>query len=324
MDAARIPTSAEQLAEMALSGGERIERAIVGGSAEAVLETYDGLEGAWRGFATILDEWVTLTLEYLFLRDGHRPPEQEDRLEQVLVLATRRGIGEDRLLLIAEMLAGPGNRIRIGLMGALDAENLDAVRLIWSEADAAMRNAITMRCDRVNDVLGQVHGLHGDEGLTAAMIHAADNGFWSQALPAQAEHDPAEQAAELAFFLTAAAGCRVRVREGEDRFTIEKIDCHCGRMVRDHREHGWDLQVVAGPSPLTYGLAEMTPYQTHFAVIHGIWAIDRIGQPVPAFECRGLAGGEETCLVQVFKDPAGVPAEVYATLGRQGGPPASG
>jgi hypothetical protein len=327
MDAAGLPRTAEQLAEMALGGEERIARAIASGDAGAVLETYDGIEGAWRGFATILDEWVALTLEHLFLRDGHRPPEEGGRLEQVLVLATRRGIGQERLLLIEEMLSGTENEIRLGLIGALDADDLAAVRLIWSEADVAMRDAITLRCDRVNDVLGQVHGLHGDEGLTAALLHAADNGFWSQALPAQAEHDPAEQAAELAFFLTAAAGCRVRVREEEDRFTIEKIDCHCGRMVRDHRERGWDLHVVAGPSPLTYGLAEMTPYQTHFAVIHGIWAIDRIGQPVPAFECRGLAGGEETCLVQVFKDPAAVPAEVYATLGRPdrpGGPPASG
>jgi hypothetical protein len=293
-----------------------LERALRSGDADVVLAVYSKVEEAWRRFATIIEEWTTLTAEFLFARDGHRLAVDGPRLEQVLELASRRGIGSDRLRIITKMLATPDNDMSTGIAQAAGEGNLSLARRIWTEAEVAMRDAVSLRCDRVNDVLGQVHELHGDQGLEEALLYAADRGFWRDALPAQAGVDPATRTAELAFFLTAGAGCSVAIGENEDRFTIEKIDCHCGRMISDHREHGWDLHVVRGPSPLTYGLEGMTPYQTHFAMIHGIWAIDHIGFPVPVFECRGLGGGEEVCSVHVYKQPDGVPPEVYATLGR--------
>ncbi len=306
----------EELGAMSLSTDERMQAVLGGGSDEDVLRMYSKIEETWRGFASNVEIWTWLTMEFLFETFGSFRPKAELQLERVAELAARRGIDTEQLALIRDLLAGPDNLIRQRLETTLATGERAAAWRAWGLADAAMRDAVTIRCENVNDALGYVLREHGDEVMENAMMYAAERGFWREALPAQTKADPKDLVRDTAFFLSAGAGCTIRVTEDDDRFTVHKLDCHCGRLVIDARKHGWKLEVVEGPSPMTYGQPAMTPFQSHFAVIHGMWVIDVAGAPAPPFDCLGMnVGLSGHCRNYVYK--TAIPDHFYDVLGRR-------
>lgn len=310
---ARLSTQSE-LDALCVSSGQRMQDALEGGATGGVLETYSTIEDTWRGFTGNLEDWANLTLAYLIDFHGRPQPHAEFRLERVATLAVRRGIETEQLALTRELLDAPEHSVRQRLRVALKTGDPGAALNAWRLADRLMRDAVTLRCENVNDVLGYVYREHGAEALEAAMRYAADRGFWRDALPAQLLKDPMDRVREISLFLAAGASCRLRITEDDDRFVIEKVDCHCGRLVIDHRANGWPMEIIEGPSPMTYGQEAMTPFQAHFAVIHGMWAIDVTGVPINPFECIGTRVGiEGHCRFFIYKSR--VPDRFYEQLG---------
>ncbi len=319
---ARLLTQSE-LDALSVSADQRMRDALQSGAAEGVLETYSTIENTWRGFAGNLEDWANLTLAYLIEFHGRPQPHDELRLERVATLAVRRGIDSEQLALTRELLDRTEHPLRRRLRAALDAGDHAGVADAWHVAERLMRDAVTIRCENINDLLGYVYREHGADALEAAMRYAAERGFWREALPAQVQKDPEDRVREIAFFLTAGAGCELRITEDDERFVVEKVDCHCGRLVIDHRVHGWPMEIIEGPSPMTYGQQAMTPFQAHFAVIHGMWAIDVTGVPINPFECIGTKVGiEGHCRFFIYK--ARVPDRFYHELGYDRPPTVSG
>jgi hypothetical protein len=288
-----------ELNALARTPAERVRGALaeVGGDPVA---TYVGIEEMWRGFLGLLGDWAALTVEWLIREGGAVPAAAAIAPELTGGLAVRRGVAREGMALIEAMLAGPDHPLSQPPQ--------------WERALETMEVARAVRIDHVNELLGLAHRGYGDDGLQAVLLHAAERGFWHDWLPGQAGMAPEELIVETAFFLTCGAGCRIRLSEEADRYVVEFLECHCGRQIRDARAGGWTLPVVTGPSPLTYGQPEMTAYQTHFAVIHGMWAIDAAGAPTPPFDCLGTRGAGGGCRNYVYK--AAVPERYFAALGR--------
>ena len=259
------------------------------GSAWAVVSE---VEVIWRGFLDIIRAWVDLTDQYVRespAAAGWRVPAD------------------------GPVMPDPGLS---AVSAALRSGDWSEARRSWLAADSAMTAAITSWCAHVNDVLYEVYRVGGAALLESAMRHAADHGFWAEALPHQARQEAADLVRGTATFLAAGPRVAMQIWEEADRFVVQQLDCHCGRMVRAAELAGTPLPTVSGPAPITYGLPAMTPYQVHFAVIHGQWAIDRVGKPVPAFDCRGMGVLQGECVSYVFKDGIAVPDRFYDALGR--------
>jgi hypothetical protein len=305
----------EELDVLARDVDERMESAIAEGP--EALATYSAIEEMWRAFVGILDDWASLTRSYIAGRREPLGDVRELRPEHIAELAVRRGATLDQLHLAAAMLDGPANPAAEQIGAAVEAGDEASAWAAWAAAREVMALVRALRCDQINDVLGGVHRRYGEEGLRAAMIYAADHGFWRDGLPSQLQVAPEALLADTAFFLIAGAGCRLRLDEEEDRFVIEFTECHCGRQIAEHRKGAWDLPVVDGPTATTYGVAAMTPYQTHLAVIHGTWAIDATGQPIPPFDCVGAVRGQDAvpaCRSYIYK--TAVPRRYFEALGR--------
>jgi hypothetical protein len=307
------------LAALAARAPERMAQAIATADAAAIIDTYDAIEDARRGFAATNEEWAALTVAYLVSAYGTLRASGALRLERTAAIAAGLGLGADELALVEAVLDGPLNPLRERIAAAALAGDLGAVGEAWEQADRLTLLAGALRNQHISDLLGHVYREHGADALEAALRFAADHGsFWKAALPAQAAAAPEELIAGTAFFLAVGADCSLALIEEPERFVVEFLDCHCGRQIADARAHGWGVEVVEGPSPLTYGLAAVSPYQAHFAVIHGSWAIDLLGAPAPAFDCVGMALGSRRCRNYVYK--GAVPARFYEALGREAPP----
>ena len=288
----------DELEQLVLLPRDRVLREISAQRPESAWAVVSEVEGIWQGFVGILRDWVALTDQYV--RETSAVPGWA---------APARGPAS----------ADPGLS---AVSRALRSGDWPTARDAWLVADGAMTDAVTSWCAHVNDVLHEVYRAGGAPLLESALRSAADAGFWAEALPHQAHQGAAELVRSTARFLAAGPRVAMRIREEPDRFVLTQVDCHCGRMVRAAQAAGTPLPTVAGPAPLTYGRPAMTPYQVHFAVIHGQWAIDRVGKPVPAFDCEGIGVLHRECASYVFKDGVAVPERFYAALGRSR--PASG
>jgi hypothetical protein len=307
----------DELAALARRPDQRLRDALAGGGEP--LAVYRQVEELWRGFVGLLADWTALTVQWLLERDGAAAASPLLRPEHAATLAARRGLGLERLERIAALERGPDHALRDRLAAALDSGDGSAAQAVWREAIGLMDDGRALRIDTVNEALGLVHARYSDSGLNDALTAAAERGFWHDWLPGQAATDADALIAETAAFLTAGAGCELHLIDEPDRYVVEFVECHCGRAVRDARANGWSCATVDGPSPLTYGQPQFTAYQTHFAVIHGSWAIDAAGAPTPPFDCLGtattVAGGRgPRCRNYVYKEP--VPERFYAALGR--------
>lgn len=280
-----------ELDELVLLPRERVLREITARRPDSAWAVVSEVEGIWRGFVGIIRAWVDLTDRYV--RETSATPGWS----------------------LSDLPAPPDPDLS-AVSRALESGDWAGAQKSWLAADSAMTAAISSWCGYVNEVLHEVYRAGGASRLEGAMRYAADNGFWAQALPHQAHQDAASVVRGTASFLAGGPRVAMHIREEADRFVLRQLDCHCGRMVRAADAAGTPLPTVPGPAPLTYGRPAMTPYQVHFAVIHGQWAIDRVGKPVPAFDCEGIGVLHGECASYVFKDGVDVPDRFYEALGR--------
>ena len=312
-----VPTfERDELEDLARLPTQRMRPLVSEGHADHALALQADVEATWRAFCGIVEDWAHLTAEYLRERTGSAVAGKATRLEHFAVLVARRRLESERLRDIVDMLTDVEHPLRARFGAQLRSGDLGAADVTWQQIAGCMADAIALRCDHVNHVLGALHAQWGDRELEAAMRFAADRGFWREALPDQARTDAATLLRKTARFLTDGPGVSLHITEERDRFVLEQRSCHCGRQVHEACAYGWPLPTVEGPSPITYGRHEMTPYQVHFAVIHGRWAIDRTGTPVPAFDCVGTDVVNAPCRSYVYKDGHAVPARFFEALGR--------
>ena len=311
------PTFApDELDDLARLPTQRMQPLVSEGHTNPALALDLEVEATWRTFCGIVENWAHLTTEYLRERTGSAIGGKPTRLEHVALLVARRRLDAERLRDAVEMLTAAEHPLREQFGAELRSGELQAAAASWQRIAVCMADAVALRCDQVNHVLGAIHAWGGDHELEAAMRFAADKGFWSEAVPSQAGMDAATRLRTTARFLTDGPGVALRITEERDRFVLEQRSCPCGRQVHEASAYGWPLPRVPGPSPITYGRHEMTPYQVHFAVIHGQWAIDRTGSPAPAFDCLGTDVVSARCRSYVYKDGHDVPARFFEALGR--------
>jgi hypothetical protein len=313
--AERAFTEAE-LAELVVSGRERMERALDGGDTAAAQEVATRLITAMRAFCTVYLDWLVLTDDYVLEVLGHEAHVRVTRPERIAELAVRTGMSLADLVAGQALVAGPDNEIERDLAKLIAAGERDRALARWLEAERLLRDVHDLRRDAISDLLGQIYAEYGAEGLQAAQMYAAERGWWKESMPRDFELDPAVRLEEVAFMLTVGAFSDLHVTEHDDRWIVHQNVCgNCGRQVRDrYRDREWGLRTVAEPGPMTFGKPEMTIYQTHLAVIHHMYAIELVGAPWPSFHCIGLAN-EGHCELVVYKDPAQTSPEFYEMVG---------
>ena len=313
--AKRSFTEAE-LAELVVSGRERMERALDGGDAGAAQEVASGLIAAMRAFCTVYLDWLVWTDDYVLDELGHEAHVRVTRPERIAEMAVRTGMSLADLVAGQALVAGPENDIERNLGAAIAAGERDRALGEWLEAERLLRDVHDLRRDAISDLLGQIYAEYGAEGLKAAQMYAAERGWWKESMPRDFELDPAVRLEEVAFMLTVGAFSDLYVTEHDDRWIVHQNVCgNCGRQVRDRYGDGeWGLRTVAEPGPMTFGKPELTIYQTHLAVIHHMYAIDLVGAPWPSFHCVGLEN-EGHCELVVYKDPAQTSPEFYEMVG---------
>jgi hypothetical protein len=305
-----------QLTELVRSGGERFKRSLEVGP-EAAQATYEEIEEARRTTCNRYMAWVALTDEYVFEAHGHDAHRDLTRPERVTELTYRSGLELADVLQIQALLASADNPLAEQMRHALAGAPNDALA-VWQDSERLLKAAHDLRRDLISDRLGQIYRNFGEDALSDSMFYAARRGWWSSSMPEDFALEPEVRLRNVAFFLSVCAYFELRIDEESDRWVLHADVCgRCGRQCRDrYFSDDWPLEVIPGPSPMTFGRDAMTVYQTHAAVIHHQYAIDTVGAPWPVFDCRGVREDPSGCRIYVYKDPAQTPDVFYEQVDR--------
>jgi len=309
--------TAAELQDLCRSGSERIECAIASGR-EAAIAEYSKIEEASRWFCNLYAEWIRLTEEYLLTAKGRSALLSAPGPERSAELAVRSGMTQDDLALASAIVAGPDNPLSQAFSQAFDGADSGSALEVWVQFEQVMRKAHDFRRDLITDLLGFVYREHGLSGLEDAQAFAAERGPWVESMPAELALDPKMRLAELSFLLTVTCFFEFRIEELADRWVAWADPCgNCGRQLQDRYrpDEDWGFEIIDLPGPATFGLDAVTVYQSHFALIHHVYAIQAVGVPCPAIRCAGLEAGSKPCEWHVYKDPTRSDPAFYEMVG---------
>lgn len=112
-----------------------------------------------------------------------------------------------------------------------------------------------------------------------------------------------------------ANGAEVELTEDDDKY-VASFRCGSGGKLIDEGAYGAprDYLTLHGPTPVTFGRETLPVYCAHCSVNNEIEPIEESGVPVTVeFPPDGPG---ESCVHHVYKDPAAIPAGIYARIGR--------
>ncbi len=125
---------------------------------------------------------------------------------------------------------------------------------------------------------------------------------------------PAREFAWTTAFLLKQHMGDVRVREDDEKFTLEQALCGSGGRLRlaGAYEGPGALPFVEAPGPLTFGQPRLPVYCSHCPVWNGVAPIRWFGRPHWVFEDAARPDG--SCTMHVYKRRDGAPPEFAARL----------
>ena len=113
-----------------------------------------------------------------------------------------------------------------------------------------------------------------------------------------------------------ANGAEVGYAEEDNRFVVSFRCGSGGKLIDDGAyDAPRNYLTLSGPTPVTFGRPTLPVYCAHCSVNNEIEGIEQTGAPV-TIEFPPERPGER-CVHHVYKDPALIPDEIYARVGKE-------
>ncbi len=291
----------EELDWLALSGAERVRRALDTGDIAHIRETLAHVLGLYRQFHDLYHGWTASLFVHLNDQYGHEVTKASTHIEYTLARSAAVGMN---LNAVRAFMEQPEDRFAARLAAGDRAGAYE----LYLEIERGARDLHDFYRDYVSFILSKVYRDHGVDALERC-LRASSEKDWMPWMMQEIDDDPKARLVTWAELLGVANFGSIRIEEQPDRFVMIQDPCgSCGRQHRGGRhDDPWNLAVIEERHPITYGTGRATAYRTHIPVMHYLMPVERIGAPWPLIQCPREKAGR--CRVTLFKDPrAAVPA----------------
>lgn len=304
-----------ELDEMCRNAVEIIHEAIDSGDAVRAHDVVLKVQTARNALADLFPNWSAATLAFVYDTYGEAAMAEAMKIDRWLALglSSRLSLDEAQLagaiFVDADIAASEVARL-VSLARTSEAKQY------WDRVEAASSTLHDYRIDWSTEILSHVHRAYGNDGVAAALAHAAAQPWWSERMPGDLVKDPVTRVTEWSFFLGIGNFGTVSVAEEDDCFIIHHQVCgSCAKQeLRGRHEAPWSFARIAEPIPtLNFGIANYTVYRAHLAAWHYVMPTDKGMAPWPAIECSGVPG---RCWFTIYKDPLATPENYFGKIGR--------
>jgi hypothetical protein len=291
---------------------ERLAEAVATGAPAEVLATFWRMTGLIRGIADLYVRWSVATLGWLHERHGLAAAGDAAMFTELWPADQAPRLDAAQLSLVRSVLRGPDEAFDQRVLAA--AGDLDEVLALWTQVHEACDTAEQLRRDAVTAQLTLVCERYGADGLEDCLRHAVDL-IWIPRMENDLALAPADRVRGWAEKMAIGHNGAVRITEHADRWVFTLDPCgSCGRQVLSGRyAPPWNFGLVPAGARAGFLRDDITVYQAHLAVAHGLVPIERGGAPWPAISCAGLAG--RPCELVIFRDPAATYDSYYEQVG---------
>jgi hypothetical protein len=297
---------------------ERLAEALATGSPAEVLATFRHMAGQIRGIADLYVRWSVATLGWLHERHGLAAAGDAAMFTELWPAGQAPQLDAGQLRIIRWLLRGRDDALDQRVLEAAAGGSHTEVVALWSRVHEACDTAEQLRRDAVTAQLTLVSDCYGAEGLEECLRHAVDL-IWIPRMEADLACAPADRVRSWAEKMSIGHNGAVRITEHTDRWVFTLDPCgSCGRQVLSGRyAPPWNFGLVPAGARAGFLRDDITVYQAHLAVAHGLVPIERTGAPWPAISCAGLAG--RPCELVIFRDPAATYDSYYEQVGMRRG-----
>jgi len=306
--------SQEELGWLCRSPEERLAEALATGSSVEVLTTFRHMAGLIRGIADLYVQWSVATLGWLHERHGLAAAGDAAMFTELWPAGQAPHLDADQLGIVRSLLRDSDNALDQRILEAAAGGSRIEVLALWSRVHEACDTAEQLRRDAVTAQLTLVSDRYGADGLENCLRHAVDL-IWIPRMEADLACPPADRVRNWAEKMSIGHNGAVRITEHADRWVFTLDPCgSCGRQVLSGRyAPPWSFGLVPAGARTGFMRDDITVYQAHLAVAHGLVPIERTGAPWPAISCAGLAG--RPCELVIFRDPAATDNSFYEKVG---------
>jgi hypothetical protein len=221
----------------------------------------------------------------------------------------------------------------VRLVGSGDVETslmqTDCAKELW-------RRLHDRDCDHLSGLLSEVARAWGDTAIRDIWMSLNQWGFAFRYSRYDVSRQPWAECLGALLYITFESGRGhlmgpertgdVEFFEERDRWVWAWDPCgSCGRLVRGdtlentppRMEPPYNWPALAGPYDWAWGKRGMSPYSVHSCIKLAQIPIDQFGYPIRVVDCPTYPDHrDDKCYRYVYKDPALVPDEAYAKVGR--------
>lgn len=291
----------------------RLAEAVATGSPDTVLGTFRHMAGLIRGIADLYLRWSVATLGWLHERHGLAAAGDAAMFTELWPAGAAPVLDAGQLDIVRSILRDGGDGLDQRILDAARG-GLEQVVKFWTDVHEACDVAEQLRRDAVTAQLTLVSERYGADGLEDCLRHAVDL-IWIPRMEADLTCAPADRVRGWAEKMSIGHNGAVRITEHLDRWVFTLDPCgSCGRQILSGRyQSPWNFGLVPPGARTGFLRDDITVYQSHLAVAHGLVPIERTGAPWPAISCAGLAA--RPCDLVIFRDPAATYDSFYAQVG---------
>ena len=285
----------EELAALAMSGADRVAKALKTGNAAAAERVFDHVLEQYRAFHDLYHGWTASLFAFLNDNYGHEVCKSLTHIEDVLAHSARVGLSLDAVRIFQE---DP----KRAFAARLQAGDFNGAGELYQNVERGARDMHDFYRDFVSTMLSRIYREYGVDAL-AECLRASSEKDWMPWMEEEINDDPRERLVVWAELLGVANFGRITIEEHDDRFVMIQNPCgSCGRQHRGGRyDEPWNLAMIEEAHPTTYGTGGCTAYRSHIPMMHYVMPVERMGGPWPLIQCPKEKSGH--CRVTLFKDP---------------------
>ena len=285
----------EELAALAMSGADRVAKALKTGTAAEAERVFDHVLEQYRAFHDLYHGWTASLFAFLNDNYGHEVCKSLTHIEDVLAHSARVGLSLDAVRIFQE------DTKRV-FAAKFQAGDFNGAGELYQNVERGARDLHDFYRDFVSTMLSRVYREYGVDAL-ADCLRASSEKDWMPWMEEEINDDPRNRLVVWAELLGVANFGNITIEEHDDRFVMIQNPCgSCGRQHRGGRyDEPWNLAMIEEAHPTTYSTGGCTVYRSHIPMMHYVMPVERMGGPWPLIQCPKEKSGH--CRVTLFKDP---------------------
>lgn len=292
----------------------RLQKALHTGAPTDVLHCFTRIIGLIRDIADLYCAWSVATVGWLHEQHGLAAAGDAIPVNELMPGDAITPLDARQISIVRSLLRGEDEQINRRVLQLAKAGEEAGLLALWDDVHDACDRAEVMRRDSLTAQLTLVNARYNSDGLEDCLRHAAEM-VWVPRMERDLAFSPVERLRNWAEKMSVGHNGSVRVTEFSDRWVLTLDPCgSCGRQVLAGRYKApWNFGVVADGVPVGFLRPDITVYQAHLAVVHGLVPIERNGAPWPAISCSGLSS--TPCELVLYRNPAETDERYYAQVG---------